>query len=151
MIAGLTYCALGTLSFLGCLQPEKKLTSSVTLRGSTENERLISWLVFRQTTFIEQEEEDNDVTGDNNRVTEAQGQEPPGTPLDDAIASLPALEADSQSTSLYAGFNGRPNKIADTCYCFWVTGSLAVSLLTVHQAMDVPSVAQKGLTLQVDA
>ncbi|KAM5471275.1 geranylgeranyl transferase type-1 subunit beta [Microsporum audouinii] len=124
--AGLTYCALGTLSFLGCLQPEKKLTSSVTLRGSTENERLISWLVFRQTTFIEQEEEDNDVTGDNNRVTEAQGQEPPGTPLDDAIASLPALEADSQSTSLYAGFNGRPNKIADTCYCFWVTGSLAM-------------------------
>ncbi len=31
--------------------------------------------------------------------------------------------------SQWAGFNGRPNKIADTCYGFWVGGSLAVRAL----------------------
>lgn len=28
----------------------------------------------------------------------------------------------------WAGFNGRANKVADTCYAFWVGGSLSVSL-----------------------
>lgn len=26
------------------------------------------------------------------------------------------------------GFNGRCNKVADTCYCWWVGGTLSVSL-----------------------
>lgn len=134
MTAGLTYCALGTLSFLGCLRPEDKFTSSVTVPGSAEYERLISWLVYRQTTFIEQEEAEDEedgggeTAGSDKPVTETQDQSKAGLSLHDAIASLPSLEAVSPSTSLCAGFNGRPNKIADTCYCFWVTGSLAVSL-----------------------
>ncbi|KAK2879514.1 hypothetical protein FQN49_000816, partial [Arthroderma sp. PD_2] len=127
--AGLTYCALGTLSFLGCLQPGTKLTSSVTVRGSTEYERLISWLVYRQTTFIEQEEEEGDdegEAGDNKRPTSNTQSQGNSISLDDAISSLPNLEINSQLSGLHAGFNGRSNKIADTCYCFWVTGSLAM-------------------------
>lgn len=102
--------------------------------GSAEYERLISWLVYRQTTFIEQEEAEDEedgggeTAGSDKPVTETQDQSKAGLSLHDAIASLPSLEAVSPSTSLCAGFNGRPNKIADTCYCFWVTGSLAVSL-----------------------
>lgn len=32
----------------------------------------------------------------------------------------------------WAGFNGRCNKVADTCYSWWVGGSLAVSKVSVH-------------------
>jgi hypothetical protein len=30
----------------------------------------------------------------------------------------------------YVGFNGRPNKIVDTCYSYWNLGALAVSKAT---------------------
>ena len=34
----------------------------------------------------------------------------------------------SSSVDIFAGFNGRCNKPADTCYSFWAGGALAVSL-----------------------
>jgi prenyltransferase beta subunit len=36
----------------------------------------------------------------------------------------------------WTGFNGRCNKIADTCYAFWVHGSLSVSLLSLTFAVE---------------
>ncbi|KAG5205294.1 Geranylgeranyl transferase beta subunit [Trichophyton interdigitale] len=75
----------------------------------------------------EEEDGEGETAGNDRPVTEeTQDQSKAGLSLDDAIASLPSLEAVSPSASLCAGFNGRPNKIADTCYCFWVTGSLAM-------------------------
>ena len=35
----------------------------------------------------------------------------------------------------WAGFNGRCNKVADTCYSFWVGGSLGVSGMTMDYAL----------------
>lgn len=34
----------------------------------------------------------------------------------------------SVSDSHFVGFNGRSNKQVDTCYAFWVSGSLAVRI-----------------------
>lgn len=35
-------------------------------------------------------------------------------------------EGSNGTDDLYVGFNGRWNKLADTCYSFWVTASLDV-------------------------
>ena len=53
------------------------------------------------------------------------------------LGSTPALQPTllgfetlhlGSSTDITAGFNGRCNKPADTCYSFWALGTLAVSL-----------------------
>lgn len=59
------------------------------------------------------------------------------TPSFTKLGSRPATEADSTPTNLDAspdsvagectGLSGRTNKIADTCYAFWVGASLSVS------------------------
>ena len=99
----------------------------------TGNGDLISWLVSRQTNELE-EPEDNGESDDENDMKESPEQQTSTkddlAPLDDRISSLPDLQpASSWPPDLLecAGFNGRPNKIADTCYCFWVMGSLAVN------------------------
>jgi len=47
----------------------------------------------------------------------------PQTILDD-----PDVSPWDPVTTLWVGVNGRPNKLADTCYIFWVCGSLTVSV-----------------------
>lgn len=43
-----------------------------------------------------------------------------------AASPPPAGDDDTASQQEWAGFNGRPNKLADTCYVFWVGASLKV-------------------------
>lgn len=65
----------------------------------------IRWLVSRQTVT---EDDDSDDDG----IGPAESDEPP------SMAKLSVNEADQ------VGCNGRCNKKADTCYCFWVGASL---------------------------
>jgi geranylgeranyl transferase type-1 subunit beta len=60
------------------------------------------WLLSRQTTVLQTEEQQDD-------DSEADEEE------DDGVIR-------------WAGFSGRCNKIADTCYSWWVGGSLAVRM-----------------------
>lgn len=48
----------------------------------------------------------------------------------EAVAPLqhPSIEVSAEEMR-WVGVNGRCNKVADTCYTFWVGGSLAVSTL----------------------
>ena len=49
-------------------------------------------------------------------------------PVSIADASLSNASIETSSHDLqWAGFNGRCNKVADTCYAFWVGGTLGVS------------------------
>ena len=45
-----------------------------------------------------------------------------------AILDDPDVSPWDPVTTLWVGVNGRPNKLADTCYIFWVCGSLTVSV-----------------------
>jgi geranylgeranyl transferase type-1 subunit beta len=45
---------------------------------------------------------------------------------EDTEPEMDALEAEDIENA-FGGFNGRPNKIADTCYAFWNMGALMVS------------------------
>ncbi|KAJ8611593.1 hypothetical protein MRB53_037896 [Persea americana] len=92
------------------------------------------WLMARLTTFVEEPDEDEDAEVDDMSEAVAQSSK---TQLDASSASFQnaapsqlsaelLVERPTQSESVI-GFNGRPNKMADTCYAFWVGGSLAVS------------------------
>ncbi|WEW60317.1 geranylgeranyl transferase type-1 subunit beta [Emydomyces testavorans] len=136
--AGLTYCALGTLSFLqrdstqnaGEISPDVKIAAYTP--GSREFESLVGWLAFRQTNVLYEEDNEHG-EGDGADCIEESATQPQAQTsysIEERISSLPVTPMASQwplEQQICAGFNGRTNKIADTCYCFWVTGSLAVS------------------------
>jgi hypothetical protein len=48
------------------------------------------------------------------------------------VAEDPHVSPFDPVHSHWTGCSGRPNKLADTCYVFWVCGSLTVSLLPLN-------------------
>jgi len=92
---------------------------------------MLHWLVSRQTGYIHEDE--------GYAIDEDEDEEPepftPGWKVQGAYPALAVNPLEPQKESadvppeelLWAGFNGRPNKVADTCYAFWVGGSLGVS------------------------
>jgi geranylgeranyl transferase type-1 subunit beta len=114
-------------------------------------ESLLQWLVTRQTTEIEAEEEQEEDDEDNNDKSEDQDDSDTGKPdlsrdvedgvralsLDETIQTLPDISPPTDATLKWAGFNGRCNKIADTCYSFWTTGALAVRSFSTPLLQDL--------------
>lgn len=135
--AGLTYAGIGALTFVDRLakgsKPGKLLTS-----GATEFESLVRWLVARQTSELGEETEED---GDNNENDQGV-QNGKDTSLEDKILQLPWIEQPEETALRWAGFNGRSNKTADTCYSFWNMGTLAVRAL--------PNLLSRALTWNQD-
>ena len=126
--AGLTYCAMGALALLhrtGSIDKPEILSSQ-----SERFQSLLGWLVSRQTTDLEEEEEDDEEDAKENPASTSQlAQEIlNATSLGEQIEKLPDFMPLDEASLKCAGFNGRLNKLADTCYCFWVTGTLGVSI-----------------------
>ena len=126
-IAGCTYCGVGVLRLLDRLPStniQEPNSSAEGFFNKTVNvQYLLRWLVNRQTLYIEEDEECSDLEGNC---------QPPSFQKEhsQSYASLkaqePSIEPSLQELQC-AGFNGRVDKVADTCYAFWVGGSLAVS------------------------
>jgi len=165
--AGFTYCAIGALSFLDRLStsspgwrrvPPSAITSQdIATRGLSSLSMTLHWLVSRQTTCLEENEyyslEDQPVASVS-----------PYKPFH-VLGAVPVLATDRHPDALavpdlqelqWAGFNGRCNKNADTCYSWWVGGSLAVSQyqsktrtdLLLTNAQDTAQSASYGLQWQ---
>lgn len=138
--AGWTSCAIGAMSLLGKLPDRNTMRQTTRVWPTAEPiERLLGWLVSRQTSVLREEEDSDPVeTGTNVRSDDSKAQ-----------ASIQAEEhpvLTSNSTSpdecwiepsddelRFAGFTGRCNKAADTCYAFWAGGSLKVRIYSSHQ------------------
>ncbi|KAF2757067.1 geranylgeranyl transferase type I beta subunit [Pseudovirgaria hyperparasitica] len=120
--AGLTYCAISALYYLDHLPPKS-------FRGLAEPERTIHWLVSRQTMTLDEEDE-FDTNNDETDTPETCHDAHSFVKLRSYPSTQGELSAAGQPTSHFhtqwAGFNGRSNKIADTCYAFWAGGALAV-------------------------
>jgi hypothetical protein len=97
-------------------------------------------IVSRQSTYIEEVDEDEQppvrvqVSSESFlRPAPAIGYLPHLGPLsldeDGREPSPPPLRTRDEE-GRYVGFNGRPNKIVDTCYSYWNLGVLAVSEAT---------------------
>jgi len=132
---GFTYCAIAALSFLDRLPLGHSQNPTATysvpgdkLSGIVDLDLTLHWLVYRQTATLD-EEDDFDTHADEtdtpatchdahsfvtmNQFASKRGEE--------SYKDRPTSHFELQ----WAGFNGRCNKIADTCYSFWVLGSLA--------------------------
>lgn len=140
---GWTYCGIGTLSILGKLpkparnnkgreRPPPPPGTFVADQSFIDN--VLHWLVSRQTTNLVDEDEIHvpDSTPEGIPALSFTVQRP-ARGIEAVIPSVtpsihPLLDF-SPSENLYAGFNGRCNKVADTCYSFWIGGTLGVSLI----------------------
>ena len=130
--AGYTYPGVGALKLLGKL-PRHTLDPKGEGDVSAEFvEKVTKWLVSRQTLMLHE--------GD--QLPMADDEPPNPTPkffpptfhvqgafpvsMADVVLPNPSIEVSSHDLQ-WAGFNGRCNKVADTCYSFWVGGTLGVS------------------------
>ncbi|RSL39256.1 hypothetical protein CEP53_014201, partial [Fusarium sp. AF-6] len=102
--AGYAYCAIGALSLL-----DRPLDSTLAhppedalKQGIPNREGLLQFLASRQFAYLAKEEEEDEV--EENFLESKLGETNYG----------------------HVGFNGRWNKKADTCYCWWVGGTLAM-------------------------
>lgn len=108
--AGLTYCAIATLSLLGQIPANARQKSLRCDEQTISFGDNVRWLLERQTTQLADNTDDEVSEGASDMLGPAEGD---------------SFE-EGEERPQYAGFSGRMNKIADTCYCFWVGGSLAV-------------------------
>lgn len=115
--AGYAYCAVGALYMLG--RPlgvdTQSHNSDALVRGIPHLQALIKFLVDRQFAFLE--------TSEGDEVDDEDDRDPVNFTLPSSLADL-SLEENTK----FVGFNGRCNKVADTCYCWWVAGTLSVRL-----------------------
>ena len=101
-------------------------------------ENVTRWLVHRQTLQLHEEGDEDDETEEVDRqIKRPDGMaSTPGFQVDGshAVMAPPSQSASPQPVAvearpeqlLWAGFNGRCNKVADTCYAWWVGGSLGM-------------------------
>lgn len=124
--AGYGYCAVAALALLDRPMEggggggddnknnEGRVASKAINEGIANRKGFVSWLASRQFAYLSEDEasdgddEDDDPATANFRIADLS--------LSDAAATMPQL----------IGFNGRCNKVADTCYTWWTLGSLAV-------------------------
>ncbi|KAL2757221.1 hypothetical protein ACRALDRAFT_2099553 [Sodiomyces alcalophilus JCM 7366] len=116
--AGYAYCAVGALYMLGrpFAKDAKHQNNDVLDRGIPHRDALIKFLVDRQFAFLETSQEGDEVESDDD-------DDSVNFALPQSLEDL-SLEENTQ----FVGFNGRCNKVADTCYCWWVGGTLSVRL-----------------------
>jgi geranylgeranyl transferase type-1 subunit beta len=127
LIAGLNYCGIATLSFLSLLQQPTVSIHETAYQAEVDLSSCTRWMLDRQTTWIEEDEEDEDEDGDD------PDEDRPGAAPQSSL-DMSCLQAALEYHETIAGFCGRCGKIADTCYCFWNVGALAVSIFEVTAA-----------------
>ncbi|KAJ5913505.1 Terpenoid cyclases/protein prenyltransferase alpha-alpha toroid [Penicillium tannophilum] len=120
--SGHTYCAVGSLDFLRRAGTDTQAVPMLS-PGSGKFEMLLSWLASRQTGELGEEEEEDDEDDEDDEtgtsVLDTQPTKDVTKSLEEKIIALPGLTALSTESIPCAGFNGRCNKFADTCYSFW--------------------------------
>ncbi|KAI0146839.1 terpenoid cyclases/Protein prenyltransferase [Xylariaceae sp. FL1272] len=118
--SGYAFCAVAALAMLDLANTDPSAAPDHYIRaGIPSIPSLVHFLVNRQFAYLEAPEGD-----------EQTGDEP-----ESANHTLPDLSSLSISdTDHFTGFNGRPNKLPDTCYTWWVSGAL--SLLGEHDVVD---------------
>ncbi|OTB11534.1 hypothetical protein K445DRAFT_212580 [Daldinia sp. EC12] len=104
--AGYVYCAVAALSILDLTNPSAATEPDRYLKaGIPSIPSLVHFLASRQFDYLELNSDDENEEIQNH-------------PLPD-LSTLAILDEPQ-----IAGFNGRLNKVADTCYTWWVSGTL---------------------------
>ncbi|KAI0136205.1 prenyltransferase and squalene oxidase [Xylariales sp. AK1849] len=117
--AGYAYCAVAALSNLDIAAQDRERPNRYLKAGIPDMEALLHWLVCRQFAYLGHTEEDDEES------TSA----PP-----DGDFSMPDVATLSIKDFALTGFSGRLNKVADTCYAWWVTGTLRILIPALPQS-----------------
>ena len=147
--AGWTYCGVGALSLLNRLPSIHRLEATPEAVDPSFVEDILHWLVMRQTSMLSEDDDANDDGNGDEEAGTSEGHAQEHEGLAARHSSLLAAHTEHKSSHSmgsttneaniedlhWAGFNGRCNKVADTCYSFWVGGSLGVSRITVDYAL----------------
>lgn len=123
--AGYTFCALGCLKFVHRIEDGSSGNENGPL-GPKDLQSMLRWLVSRQTDLDDPGLDlpsDSEAHEDSDSAVDAENFRP-----------IPLHQSPDKSTlnmsfcldPLDAGMNGRTNKVADTCYAWWVCGSLHI-------------------------
>lgn len=117
--AGYGYCAVAALALLdrppeGTPETQNHAAGDVLRKGIPDAPALVRWLSARQFEYVQRE---NGADDDDDPETSNFHQ-----------VDLPSSSADPSAPPQvkHIGFNGRCNKIADTCYTWWNLGTQAV-------------------------
>ncbi|EXJ65219.1 hypothetical protein A1O7_01560 [Cladophialophora yegresii CBS 114405] len=135
--SGLNYCGIATLSFLSLLQTPAVSIDEMARQAKVDLASCTRWMLDRQTTWIEEDEDEDENEEDDDDQPEDQpapehhikqlGTQP-------SLFDLSSMQEGLEPERLIAGFCGRCGKMADTCYCFWNVGALAI--LRQHHLVD---------------
>ena len=138
-VAGYTYCAIASLSFLNCLPHSSNSSASSSqdvkgpegkLAGLTNLPATIKWLVSRQVGYNNEEDDEDDEDDDDPSLSMQEQRHTLASIHKESAPTAgepPSIAGLSLQDDQFVGFNGRCNKRVDTCYTFWVTASLTVS------------------------
>lgn len=121
--SGLNYCAVATLELVSRLGGSAEIRARETLNTADLCRR---WMIQRQTDVLY----DEDSEEEEDREEDDKEEKNPNSHTAEHATQNSVLRGDSVQL---IGFNGRPNKIADTCYCFWNAGALSL-LDSLHLA-----------------
>ena len=149
--AGCTYCGVSTLLILGKLPPAdgaSEIVGNGTAASQAFVQNLLHWLVSRQTSILTDyrkfddgencSDEDPEILGKSEEEQSGSSRQSFSIQRSIPVPPSPDLEERSQYSEVEAedlscaGFNGRCNKPADTCYSFWVGGALGVCFRLYH-------------------
>lgn len=137
--AGYGYCAVAALSLLD--RPPEGAGAGAPLGGSRavregvpDVPALVSWLASRQFEYVQGGEDGDDEDEDDPNFRFA----------DLSLSDGPAGGGGSGAQNppppaQHVGFNGRCNKVADTCYTWWNLGTLAVLNIPPSCSTSTPS------------
>ncbi|KAI0435955.1 terpenoid cyclases/Protein prenyltransferase [Xylaria telfairii] len=107
--SGYAYCAVAALALLDSANPDPSAAPHRYLHaGIPSIPSLVHFLASRQSSYSDPRDDDDDNNNDNT------------TPPDPSSLSL------SGDIPLLTGFNGRLNKVPDTCYTWWNSGALSL-------------------------
>lgn len=134
--AGYGYCAVAALALLDRAQRlggDDSAAMRMVEAGVPDRGKFVAWLASRQFAW---EEEDDGGEEDGEDKDEEEDPETANFRLADLALANDAAGAVPQ----FIGFNGRCNKVADTCYTWWALGSLDV-LFPASSSSATPSAA----------
>jgi geranylgeranyl transferase type-1 subunit beta len=124
---GFTCCAIAALSFLNRLPLPPSQKPDGVVRGVTDLPRTLKWLASRQTATLEGDDgldTYNDETDTSETCHDAHSFVKLGAFISKQGESNMKGEPHPHFELQWVGMNGRCNKVADTCYAYWVSAPL---------------------------
>jgi geranylgeranyl transferase type-1 subunit beta len=140
--SGFTCCAIAALLFLDRLPLSPSQKPDGVLRGVTNLPLTLRWLVSRQTLALDEDDNMDDYSDGADTPEASSGSKSfvkLGAYPSSQVVQHPMERSDSQAPPL-VGMNGRPNKIADTCYAYWT--SLPLQMLGYLDIVDRKPIRQ---------